>query len=221
MRNILNILVVLATIAVFAACEDYLTPQEVPSKTGITFTNTENVKGTYVIVGQPALREETSNEWLPPRQGEYKAYFSSVSPKGDVISISGKDPIIIGQTTFTVSNIDDKTTVSIPVKEISSKLYIKKGKNIRISKVLLKGFHPSVLMNGEFNETTKSIEFDNINYDFCWHVVAKQIEISVSVDITSNLGETQDFKAFKENIDIRPGHQCTITVTPSGLSLSE
>jgi hypothetical protein len=221
MNKIFTLLVAFATIVVFTACEDYLIPQDSPSKKGITFTNTGNVQGMYVIVGEPALREETQNGWLPPRQGEYKAYFSSVPPQGDVISISGKDPIIIGQAAFTVSDTGSKTTISVPVKQISSKLFVQKGKNIRMSKVLLKGLQPSVLMNGQFDGAPKSIQFDKIDYSFYWHIVATQIEISVSVDILNNLGETQDIKTFKGKIDIQAGHQYTVTVDANGLSVSE
>ena len=75
-------------------------------------------------------------------------------------------------------------------------------------------------MNGEFNGTPTSIPFDKINYNFVYYVVAKQIEISVSVDILNDLGETEDIKAFKENIDIQPGRQYTIKVGKDGLSIS-
>ena len=117
MNKIFPLLAAFATIVVVTACEDYLTPQDSSYKTGITFTNPGNIQGTYVIVGEPALYEVTTNGWMPPRQGEYKAYFSSVPPKGDVISVRGDDPIIIGQTAFTVSDTNNKTTVSIPVKQ--------------------------------------------------------------------------------------------------------
>ena len=231
MNKIPTLMAAFATIIVITACVDDLTPDlpnkednptsNLPPKTGITFDNSENIQGTYVIVGEPALHEVTTKAWLSTlREGEYRVYFSNVSPEGDVISVSGQNPIFIGQTTFSITNADSKT-ISVPVKEISSKLSFKLDKNIKISRLLISGIQKSVLIDGGFNEMYPTLQLQTKEMtSFYYYIVAKSAELTVSVDLLDESGQIKDVKVFKQKIEVQPGHQYAIKIG-DGLSISD
>lgn len=215
MKQILNLLIAFVAAILFVGCEMFDTPTTKedllpnPSQAEVMFYNNTNTVGTYLVQGdgdysyKDCTTEFTSFVTCSPRvDGEYTAKFISLQSKDNVYDINGKEPVYVGKRTFKVPN-DLGTKLSIPLREITSKISFNEENGVKISNIIVNGTPKRIFIDGEpIEKDISPIEIKSKDV----FLVSALIKIQVCVIYEGEM------RVFTEQLDAQPGCRYNIKV---------